>query len=121
MADVVWLSLVGDVGEAKVLLTGDVTGELRSSLVFFFLRKPSDGIVCRATTNSAPRSCARTKRLRLRVLIYHNDVSLRKRGWGGRWPVMVKDDNGELKLELELELELCKQEREGRVRDLAPS
>lgn len=24
--------------------------------------------------NSAPRSCARTKRLRLRVLIYHNDV-----------------------------------------------
>jgi len=31
--------------------------------------------------NSAPRSCARTKRLRLRVLIYHNDVWQRKRGW----------------------------------------
>lgn len=59
--------------------------------------------------NSAPRSCARTKRLRLRVLIYHNDVWLRKRGWDGRWPVMFRDDNGELKLELELEL--CKQER----------
>ena len=41
---VVWLSLVGEVGDAKVPLTGDV-GEERSSLVFFFLRKPSDGIV----------------------------------------------------------------------------
>lgn len=58
LAVVVWLSLVGDVGEAKVLLTGDVTGELRSSLVFFFLRKPSDGIVCRATTKlRAPQLC----------------------------------------------------------------
>lgn len=47
VALVVWLSLVGEVGEvgeAKVPLTGE-TGEVRSSLVFFFLRKPSDGIV----------------------------------------------------------------------------
>ena len=42
---VLWLALVGEVGKPKVLLTGDETGELRSSLVFFFLRKPSDGIV----------------------------------------------------------------------------
>lgn len=85
---------MGELGRPKVLLMGDETGELRSSLVFFFLRKPSDGILCEVLL-IAPRPAAvvEQSRLRLRVLIYHNDVGKREMC---RYEV-GRDDNSELK------------------------